>query len=92
MVRLAVLEERFSALLDRHEESQRRTDQEIHSLRSEVKAIDSKLGELVDAWKTARSSGRAYLSVAASIAAIFGWLGFPAIIEGFRRLFGASGH
>lgn len=91
MVRLAVLEERMSAFLDREEETARRTDKKIDELREDIRQLSHKLGLMSDQWKTARTAGRAYMSVALAIGGVFGWLGFPKVLEWLGHLFGTSG-
>ena len=91
MVRLAVLEERMSAFLDREEETARRTDTKLAELKEDIKDLSRKLGALSDQWKTARTAGRAYMSVALAIGGLFGWLGFPKVLEWLSSLFGSAG-
>lgn len=91
MVRLAVLEERMSALMDREEETARRTEARLGELREELRELGRKLGVLSEQWKTARTAGRAYMSVALAIGGLFGWLGFPKVLEWLSSLFGSAG-
>lgn len=81
----------MSALMDREEETARRTEARLGELREELRELGRKLGVLSEQWKTARTAGRAYMSVALAIGGLFGWLGFPKVLEWLSSLFGSAG-
>jgi transcription elongation GreA/GreB family factor len=76
MVRIAVLEERLSSLIDREEQQTQRYEKELHELRQDLQLISRQLAEMSEMWAAARTTGRVAMGACAALGALLTWIGF----------------
>lgn len=76
MVRIAVLEERLSALIDRADAQAERYETELRELRQELHVISKQLSDMSDMWAAARTTGRIAMGACAALGALLTWIGF----------------
>jgi len=76
MVRIAVLEERLSALIDRADAQAERYETELRELRQELRVISKQLSDMSDMWAAARTTGRIAMGACAALGALLTWIGF----------------
>lgn len=83
VIRIAVLEERLSALIDREEEQAKRYEAELIELRQDLRAISEQLSEMSRMWSAARTTGRIAMGACAALGALLTWVGFDHVRSWF---------